>query len=85
MDQDTLDKLASGEYSISPRSGRLRRKVRVRKREDKFFKKRRVKRFLNTAIWVFLIGGFILSIIYIIPELNISSDKKKTIIAPGGR
>ena len=78
MDQDTLDKLASGEYSISPRSGRLRRKVRVRKREDKFFKKRRVKRFLSTAIWVFLIGGFILSILYIIPELNLTSDKKKT-------
>jgi hypothetical protein len=85
MDQDTLDKLASGEYSISPRSGRLRRKVRIRKREDKFFKKRRVKRFLNTAVWVVLIGGFILSIIYIIPELNITSDKKKTITAPSGR
>ena len=83
MDQDTLDKLASGEYSISPRSGRLRRKVRVRKREDKFFKKRRVKRFLSTVIWAFLIGGFILSILYIIPELNLTSDKKKTYGTPG--
>lgn len=78
MDQDTLDKLASGEYSISPRSGRLRRRVRVRKRDDKFFKKRRVKKVINTAIWMLLIGGFILSILMIVPELNITSTKKKT-------
>jgi len=73
-----LDKLASGEYSISPRSGRLRRRVRVRKRNDKFFKKRRIKQLLNTMIWVVLLGGFILSLLYIIPELHITSDKKKT-------
>jgi hypothetical protein len=78
MDQDTLDKLASGEYSISPRSGRLRRRVRVRKRESKFFRKRRVKRFINSLIWAVIIGGFILSIILLVPELNITSDKKKT-------
>ena len=78
MDQDTLDKLASGEYSISPRSGRLRRRIRVRKRNDKFFRKRRIKKLVNTVIWILLLGGFILSLAYIIPELNITSDKKKT-------
>lgn len=78
MDQDTLDKLATGEYSISPRSGRLRRKVKVRKREDKFFKKRRLKKIFNTFIWVVIIGGFILSIIYVVPELGLTSTKKKT-------
>jgi hypothetical protein len=82
MDQDTLDKLASGEYSISPRSGRLRRRIRVRKRNDKFFKKRRIKKIVNTIIWFLLIGGFILSLMFIIPELNITSDKKKTYGSP---
>ena len=76
MDQDTLDKLASGEYSISPRSGRLRRRVRIRKREDKFFKKRRVKRWLNTLIWIIILGGFLYSIVSIVPYLNITSEKK---------
>lgn len=37
MDQDTLDKIASGEYSISPRSGRLRKRVKVKKKKP-FFK-----------------------------------------------
>lgn len=78
MDQDTLDKLASGEYSISPRSGRLRRKIKVRKREDKFFKKRRVKKFMNNMVWVLLLLGFIVSIIYVVPELGLTSTKKKT-------
>ena len=78
MDQDTLDKLATGEYSISPRSGRLRRKIKVRKREDKFFKKRRLKKFFNTFIWIAIICAFILSIIYVVPELGLTSTKKKT-------
>jgi hypothetical protein len=78
MDQDTLDKLASGEYSISPRSGRLRRKIRVRKRDDKFFKKRRMKKMINTFIWLAIILGFVVSVIYVVPELGLTSTKKKT-------
>lgn len=77
MDQDTLDKLASGEYSISPNSGRLRKRVR-RKKEKKFFSSANVKRFLNSALWVILIASFLISLILVFPELNLVSDKKKT-------
>ena len=76
MDQDTLDKLASGEYSISPNSGRLRKRIRRRK-EKKFFDRTNVKNFINSALWTILIAAFILSLIMIFPELNIVSDKKK--------
>ncbi len=76
MDQDTLDKLASGEYSISPNSGRLRKRIRRRK-EKNFFRRSSVKRFINSALWVILIAGFLISLILVFPELNLVSDKKK--------
>jgi hypothetical protein len=75
MDQDTLDKLASGEYSISPRSGRLRKRIRV-KEKKRFFQRTAVKSAMSTILWILLIGGFIISLVYVIPELNIVSDKK---------
>ncbi len=76
MDQDTLDKLASGEYSISPNSGRLRKRVR-KKKEKKFFSRSNIKRFINSALWVILIAAFLISLILVFPELNLVSDKKK--------
>lgn len=76
MDQDTLDKLASDEYSISPRSGRLRKRVRLKK-EKSFFHKSKVSRIVSTFLWVALIAAFLLSLVLIIPELNIVSTKKK--------
>ena len=76
MDQDTLDKLASGEYSISPNSGRLRKRVR-RKKEKKFFSSANIKNFINSALWVILIASFLISLILVFPELNLVSDKKK--------
>ena len=76
MDQETLDKLASGEYSISPNSGRLRKRIRRRK-EKKFFRRSEVKRFINSMILVILIAAFLISLILVFPELNLVSDKKK--------
>jgi hypothetical protein len=75
MDQDTLDKLASGEYSISPRSGRLRKRIRV-KEKKKLVQRTAFKSAISTVLWVLLIGAFLISLIYVIPELNIVSDKK---------
>jgi hypothetical protein len=76
MDQDTLDKLASGEYSISPRSGRLRKRIRLKK-EKGFFHKSNAKKLINIFVWVIVLGAFLLSLIMVIPELNIVSDKNK--------
>lgn len=76
MDKDTLEKLASGEYEISPRSGRLRRKGQGKKKKP-FFKRSRVRKTLQNLIWILLILVFLLSIVLVIPELNLKSDKKK--------
>lgn len=76
MDQDTLDKLASGEYEISPRSGRLRKRVKVKKKKP-FFKRSRVKKAMQTMVWVILVLAFLVSVVLVVPELNLGSDKKK--------
>ena len=88
MDQETLDKLATGEYSISPRSGRLRKKIRLKKKSP-FFSKRRMKKWGRLALWIFLIAAFIVSLVIVVPELNITSvnkqeniEKSKKIYAP---
>ncbi len=76
MDQDTLDKLATGEYSISPRSGRLRKRIRKKKKES-FFSTARLKKMASNAVWILLILAFLVSLILVFPELNIVSDNKK--------
>ncbi|MBK6446777.1 MAG: hypothetical protein IPG90_12095 [Bacteroidetes bacterium] len=76
MDQDTLDKLATGEYSISPRSGRLRKKVRLKKKSP-FFSKNRMKKYGRMSLWVLLVVSVIISLVIVIPELNITSSNKQ--------
>ena len=75
MDQDTLDKIASGEYSISPRTGRLRKKIK-KKRHKPFFQRSGVKKKMTTVIWILLIVGFIISLIVVLPELEFDASKK---------
>lgn len=76
MDQDTLDKLASGEYSISPRSGRLRKRIRVHKKKP-FWKRSKVKKRFQVFVWILLLIGFLVSLILVLPELDLESNKKK--------
>ena len=76
MDQDTLDKIASGEYSISPRSGRLRKRVKVKKRKP-FFQRGSTKKKMTTVVWILLLIGFIISVVLVLPELNFDAGKKK--------
>jgi hypothetical protein len=76
MDQDMYDKLASGEYSISPRSGRLRKRVRVSKKKS-FFKRSKVRKAFGTALWILLLLAFLVSMILVVPEMNLQSDKNK--------
>ena len=76
LDEETRRKLASGEYSISPNSGRLRKRIRV-KDSTPFYSKRRFKRRMKTALWIVLLVGFLITLIMIAPELNVSEKKKK--------
>jgi hypothetical protein len=59
------------EYSISPNSGRLRKRIRKKKP----FSKRKMKKYFQYFLWILLIGAFLYSLIVIIPELGIISDK----------
>ena len=76
-DDEIKRKIASGEYSISPRSGRLRKRIRYQDKKktlsrDKLFK------YAKILMFVLLIITFILSLIIVIPELNLESDKNLT-------
>ncbi len=75
MDQDTLDKIASGEYSISSRTGRLRRKIKKKKRKP-FFERSGVKKRITTMVWILLVIGFLVSVLLVIPEIDLDGGKK---------
>lgn len=62
------------EYSISPESGRLRK--RLRKRKKKFFSRRKVKMYVEYVLWIVILAAFVYSLIVVIPELGITSAKK---------
>ena len=62
------------EYSISPESGRLRK--RVRKKKKRLFSKRKVKTYVEYFLWVVVLAAFIYSLIVVIPELGLTSAKK---------
>jgi len=62
------------EYSISPESGRLRK--RIRKKKKKFFSKRKVKTYFEYFLWIVIVVAFIYSLIVVVPELGLTSAKK---------
>ena len=75
MDPDIERKIASGDYSVSPRTGRVRKKIRTRKKS--FFSVRKMKKWGQAALWILLLLIFIVSLVMIIPELNINTDPRK--------
>jgi len=76
-DEELKQKLASGEYSISPRSGRLRKRTRVRKKNSPL-SKRKIKKLTRKILWILLLIGFILTMIIVVPEMNVSPQKART-------
>jgi hypothetical protein len=73
-DEELKRKLASGEYSISPRSGRLRRRIRVKGKKP-LYSKRKMKKMTRKLLWILLLVGFILTLIIIAPEINVAPKK----------
>lgn len=66
-------KHTSDEYSISPISGRLRK--RIRKKKKTVMSKSKMKRYLEYFMWILIIGAFIYSLVVVVPELGLMSDK----------
>ncbi|MEO0310910.1 MAG: hypothetical protein RIQ89_567 [Bacteroidota bacterium] len=73
MDQEQLIKEG---YTVSPNSGRLRRKVKLKKQSTPF-SKRKMDKLTKKALWVFLILAFIFSVVVILPELVSTSPIEK--------
>jgi hypothetical protein len=80
MDEKELEeKLASGEYSISPRSGRLRKRIRKEKKKKHrpFYTKRKLDKVMVKVVWAVLIIGFLVSIFILLPEVTDPTNKNK--------
>jgi hypothetical protein len=81
MDEKELaEKLASGEYSISPRSGRLRKrikKVEKKKKKRPLYSKRKLDKLMIKIVWVLMIVAFLVSIIILLPEMSDPGIKNK--------
>ena len=77
---EKLEKLLREGYTISPNSGRLRKRIGSR-RKSGFFSKRKAKKYTRFALWALLIIAFIVSLVIILPELseqnNPRNDPKK--------
>lgn len=67
------------EYSLSPKSGRLRKKVRVKyKKKKPFFSKKRLIDFLKHPLLVFLLIAIIAFLVYIsLPNVDKKAPKWK--------
>jgi hypothetical protein len=72
MEKKTIH--TADEYSVSPNSGRLRK--RIRKKRKKFFSKRKIKRLVEYFLWIVILVVFAYALIVIIPEIGILSSKK---------
>src|SRR6187399_40085 len=66
---EKLEQLLREGYTVSPNSGRLRKKISTRKKPG-FFSKRKVKKFTRFALWALLILAFLVSLVIIIPEMS---------------
>ena len=84
MEDDKLaEKLASGEYSISPRSGRLRKRIRLeenkkkKKKKSPVYSKRKANKFLVKLVWILMIIAFIISVAILLPEITQTNSKNK--------
>jgi hypothetical protein len=67
---DETSKLPEG-YSVSPNSGRIRKRIK----KKKFFTRRKAKKYVEYFLWIILLGAFVYSLMIVIPELGIVSDK----------
>lgn len=53
------------EYSISPNSGRIKKKIRYRKKRS-LFSSRRMKKYMDYALMILLVIAFLISFVLII-------------------
>ncbi len=69
---ERLERLLREGYSISPNSGRLRKKYSTRKKSG-YFSSRKTKKYTRTALWTLLIIAFLISLVIILPEMAVQN------------
>ena len=73
---EKLEQLLREGYTVSPNSGRLRKKISTRKKSN-FFSKRKVKKYSRIALWALLILAFLISLVVIVPEMSVQNPNQK--------
>ena len=72
---EKLEQLLREGYTVSPNSGRLRKKI-ISKKKSSFFSKRKAKKYSRMALWALLIIAFLISLVIIVPEMSVQNDPK---------
>jgi hypothetical protein len=81
---EKLEQLLRDGYTVSPNSGRLRKKVTSRKKNN-LFSKRKAKKYSRIALWALLIIAFLVSLVIIVPEMSVQNDPKNQTTYPKPR
>lgn len=69
---EKLEQLLREGYSISPNSGRLRKRFSTRQKSG-FFSKHKTKKYARIVLWAILIAAFLVSLVIILPELAVQN------------
>ena len=70
---EKLEQLLREGYTISPNSGRLRKKL-SRKKSSSIVSKRKVRKYTKYALWALLILAFLASLVIILPEMSVQNN-----------
>jgi hypothetical protein len=73
---ETLEKLLKEGYSVSPRSGRLRKKIRIKRKKAPFSKKK-LNKLIQKIGWIVLLIIFLVSLVMIVPHIGDNSRQEK--------
>jgi hypothetical protein len=70
------------EYSISPSSGRIKKKIRYRKKRS-FFSGKRMKKYFESFLLIMLVVVFVVSIVMIFRPGNVNKDRMRVLDKKG--
>ncbi len=73
LSPEKLERLLREGYTISPNSGRLRKKISTKKK-SKFFSTHKTKKYTRVALWTLLILAFLASLVIILPEMAVQNN-----------
>jgi hypothetical protein len=72
---EKLERLLREGYTVSPNSGRLRKKFSSR-RKSRWFSTRKAKKYTRITLWALLIIAFVASLFIILPEMTIQNNPR---------